>query len=113
MRDDRSVGARAMPVPACTDALILSYRYEGILMIQNRLRVYCCPDAEGTTTILPAAQTQTPTVTVPAAEVFEALADAIQYGRAWLNDFADDEVTLSRDLHEVILAYQQFRRPSA
>jgi hypothetical protein len=39
--------------------------------------------------------------------------DAVHSGRTWLSDFEDDEVTLSTDLYEVILAYQHFRRPSA
>jgi hypothetical protein len=30
-----------------------------------------------------------------------------------LDDFRDDEITISSDLYEVILAYQHFRRPSA
>ena len=28
-------------------------------------------------------------------------------------DFTDDEITISSDLYEVILAYQHYRRPSA
>lgn len=84
-------------------------------MIENRLRVYCGPDSDTSETVLSAAKNgNNPlTTTVPAGEVFEALSDAIQYGRTWLNDFADDEVTISNDLYEVIQAYQQFRRPSA
>lgn len=84
-------------------------------MIENRLRVYCGPDSDTSETVLSAAKnSDNPlTTTVSAGEVFEALADAIQYGRTWLNDFADDEVTISNDLYEVIQAYQQFRRPSA
>jgi hypothetical protein len=30
-----------------------------------------------------------------------------------LADFADDEITVSMDLYEVLLAYQHYRRPSA
>jgi hypothetical protein len=33
--------------------------------------------------------------------------------RTWLRDFADDEITISTDLYEVLLAYQHYRRPSA
>lgn len=88
-------------------------------MIENRLRVYCGPDLETQTTVLSTSKLSSSdaqtaqTTTVPASEVFAALTDAIQYGRAWLNDFADDEITLSNDLYEVIQAYQHFRRPSA
>jgi hypothetical protein len=41
------------------------------------------------------------------------LADAVRSERTWLQDFENDEVTISTDLYEVILAYQHFRRPSA
>jgi hypothetical protein len=41
------------------------------------------------------------------------LADAINSQRTWLNDFEEDDVTISSDLYEVILAYQHFRRPVA
>jgi hypothetical protein len=33
--------------------------------------------------------------------------------RTWLRDFEDDQITISTDLYEVILAYQHYRRPSA
>ena len=82
-------------------------------MIENRLRVYYGPDSDATATVLSSKQNNTQTTTVPAGEVFAALADAVQYGRTWMNDFSDDEITLSNDLYEVIQAYQQFRRPSA
>lgn len=82
-------------------------------MINNRLRVYSGPDSEKSTTVLSSNVANSQTTTVPAGEVFEALADAVQFGRTWLNDFANDEITLSNDLYEVIQAYQTFRRPSA
>ena len=39
--------------------------------------------------------------------------EAVRSERTWLEDFEGDEVTLSGDLYEVILAYQHCRRPSA
>ena len=39
--------------------------------------------------------------------------DAACSKRTWLKDFEDDEITISRDLYEVILAYQHYQRPSA
>jgi len=33
--------------------------------------------------------------------------------RTWLSDFAHDEITITTDLYEVILAYQHHIRPSA
>ena len=52
-------------------------------------------------------------VTVPLAEILPLLRDAVQSQRTWLRDFEDDEITISMDLYEVILAYQYYRRPSA
>ena len=52
-------------------------------------------------------------VTVPLSEALPLLADAYNAQRTWLSDFEDDEITVSADLYEVLLAYQFFRRPSA
>ena len=51
-------------------------------------------------------------VTVPLGDVLPILADALRNRRAWVNDFLDDEVTLSSDLYEVLLAYEHYRRPA-
>jgi hypothetical protein len=75
------------------------------------LRVYYGPQeetAKGSTT-----ETPRETVTVPLMEVMPLLADAVQSQRTWLRDFADDELTISMDLYEVLLAYKHYRRPSA
>ncbi|MBI3837005.1 MAG: hypothetical protein HY288_03620 [Planctomycetia bacterium] len=53
------------------------------------------------------------TVSIPLGEIFPLLADAVRSERTWLKDFEDDQITISTDLYEVILAYQHFRRPSA
>jgi hypothetical protein len=52
-------------------------------------------------------------VTVPLKDVLETLAEAVYRNRGWIQDFADDEITISTDLFEVILAYQHYHRPSA
>ncbi len=54
-----------------------------------------------------------PCVTAPLTEVLPLLADAVSSQRTWLADFDDDEITISADLYEVLLAYQFYRRPSA
>ncbi|MAT72940.1 MAG: hypothetical protein CMJ58_25950 [Planctomycetaceae bacterium] len=54
-----------------------------------------------------------PKVTVPLGEVLPLLADAANSKRTWLEDFENDEVTITTDLYEVLLAYQYYRRPSA
>jgi hypothetical protein len=79
-------------------------------MKASHLRVYYGPQEESNVGV---AQPQRETVTVPLMEIMPLLADAVQSQRTWLRDFADDEVTISMDLYEVILAYQHYRRPSA
>lgn len=77
----------------------------------GRLRVYFGPedDSAPPATTLPPPQT----VTLPLSEVVPILMAAVREDRGWLNDFAEDEITLSTDLYEVLLAYQHYRRPSA
>ncbi|HVX13427.1 MAG TPA: hypothetical protein VHC22_19745 [Pirellulales bacterium] len=78
-------------------------------MARCRLRVYYGPESTAT------AEAEVPENTVRArvGEIFPLLADAVRSERTWLRDFADDEITISTDLYEVILAYQHCRRPSA
>lgn len=84
-------------------------------MTHPRLRVYfgpqdTCQDNGGSeVATLPMRET----VTLPLGEVLPILVDAIGQRRSWVEDFHDDDVTISRDLHEILLAYSQFRRPSA
>jgi hypothetical protein len=81
-------------------------------MVQPQLRVYYGPEEDAANSY--SSQVAYPeTVTVPLREVFGWLLDAVRSGRNWLHDFEDDEVTISADLYEVILAYQHYRRPSA
>ena len=81
-------------------------------MRTTSLRVYYGPPDDAAS---PSPQASTPreTITVPLGEIAPLLADAVQSERTWLGDFEEDEVTISTDLYEVILAYQHFRRPSA
>lgn len=48
-------------------------------------------------------------VSVRLRDVTRALQDAARWNRSWLNDFADDEVRISSDLYEVLLAYSRLR----
>ncbi len=82
-------------------------------MAAPRLRVYYGPEHEPQIRALPATPPMRPSVTVPLGEVVSVLADAVKNRRAWIQDFEDDEITISSDLYEVLLAYQHFRRPSA
>ncbi len=80
-------------------------------MNANHLRIYCGPQGESGG--VAEAEHHPNSVTVPLTEVMPLLADAVQSERTWLRDFADDEITISMDLYEVLLAYQHYRRPSA
>ena len=80
-------------------------------MKASHLRVYYGPQDESTNVSV--VESKHETVTVPLTEIMPLLADAVQSQRTWLRDFADDEVTISMDLYEVLLAYQHYRRPSA
>lgn len=79
-------------------------------MPASRLRVFFGPEED-----TPLSLAETPAgerpgrVTVPVAEVFPALAEALASRRSWVHDFADDEVTISTDLYEVLLAFQHYR----
>ncbi len=78
----------------------------------RRFKVYYGPDSEIATSA--AKHHASPqTVSVPLAEVLPLLADAVNSRRTWLRDFSNDEITISADLYEVILAYQHHIRPSA
>ena len=76
--------------------------------MNSHLKIYRGP-AEGATPV----QGDEQTVTVSVGEALPLIADAIASERTWLTDFEHDDITISRDLYEVLSAYQYFRRPSA
>jgi hypothetical protein len=80
--------------------------------MQSRLRVYYGPTSESRVNTAKSHK-RAETVTVPLGEILPMLADAVGSNRTWLRDFTGDNVTISSDLYEVILAYQHYRRPSA
>ena len=78
---------------------------------KRRFKVYYGPESE-----VSAAQTThsaPQTVTIALNEVLPLLADAVNSRRTWLRDFSHDDITISADLYEVILAYQHHIRPGA
>jgi hypothetical protein len=81
--------------------------------MQSRLRVYYGPPSEAPVNTVSRGHGKKDVVTVPLGEILPMLADAVASDRTWLRDFNSDEVTISSDLYEVILAYQHYRRPSA
>jgi len=52
-------------------------------------------------------------VRVKLGDVFPLLIDAVGRDRAWLRDFADDEISVSPDLHDVMQAYRSFIKDAA
>ena len=82
-------------------------------MSASSLRVYNGPDEGAGCGFVPETIPLRDTVTLPLGEVLPLLMDAVKNRRQWVGDFFDDDITISSDLYEVLLAYQHFRRPSA
>jgi hypothetical protein len=80
-------------------------------MARSNLRIYRGP--EQTATVRTASKSNGNNVTVNVGEVLPLLADAVNSQRTWLGDFENDEITISSDLYEVLLAYQYYRHPAA
>ena len=81
-------------------------------MARSQLRVYYGPE-DDTCQTLAAPTFGKSCVTLPAADVLPLLADAVRSERTWLHDFDGDEITISSDLNDVLIAYQHFQRPGA
>ncbi len=80
-------------------------------MAIRSLRVYTEPDVETMAcATLPMRDTG---VRISLGEVLPLLADAVASDRTWLKDFADEDITVSSDLYDVLQAYRHFRRPGA
>jgi hypothetical protein len=73
--------------------------------MRNRLRLYTGEEQNVAT--LPAEE-----MTVKLGDICQILADAVRTKRAWVSDFADEEIQISPDLYEVLSAYWRMR-PSA
>ena len=82
-------------------------------MSRSQLRIYTGPAEDSPAVKITQTENTREMVNVPLADVLPLLADAVRSERTWLADFADDEITVSMDLYEVLLAYQHYRRPSA
>lgn len=78
-------------------------------MPRTNLRIYYGPEEEAPA---PASQVSS-VVNVKLGEILPLLVDAVRSQRTWLKDFQDEEISISLDLYEVLLAYQYYRRPSA
>lgn len=81
-------------------------------MAQANLRIYRGPHEQ--TAVARAASKNPPaTVDVTLCDILPLLVDAVASRRTWLSDFEHDDVTISADLYEVLMAYQYYRYPAA
>ena len=82
-------------------------------MALRKLRIYTGPETISQAATRLAEPADSNRVRVTLGEILPLLADAVESNRTWLSDFADDEVTISSDLNDVLQAYRHFRRPGA
>lgn len=78
-------------------------------MAPSQLRIYHGPEEQLADSHLSVKPSVRPCVSVAMSDVLPVLADAVSSRRAWLDDFENDEITISADLYEVVMAYQSFR----
>lgn len=79
-------------------------------MARPQLRVYFSPEESQESVLATSSQPFRHPVTVPLGEVLPLLVEAVQTRRLWVQDFADEPITLSPDLYEVLMAYQEVRQ---
>jgi hypothetical protein len=79
-------------------------------MANPQLRVYLGPTNSSEPEIASPSEPVRHEMTVALGDILPLLADAVQMQRAWLQDFENDSVTLSADLYEVLMAYQELRQ---
>ena len=82
-------------------------------MNSPQLRIYHGPSEDLGGIKVTSVPARRQNVTLPLTDVLPLIGDAVRSERTWLRDFEDDEITISMDLYEVLLAYQHYRRPSA
>ena len=70
-------------------------------MMRHRLRLFT-----GDETATPVVEQP---VSVRLADISRALLDAARRNRAWLDDFADEEIQVSPDLYEILATYVRMR----
>lgn len=73
--------------------------------MRTKLRLFTGDDA-------PSLAVAEPDVPIQLGELTRILSDAITWDRTWLKDLSDDEIMISPDLYEILLAYSDMR-PSA
>jgi hypothetical protein len=109
-KDTRAPDVRAVAAAELSWPLLHGQTGKDAPMARAQLKVYHGPESRSG---LSSERLPESSVRLTLGEVLPLLADAVNSQRTWLRDFKDDEITISNDLHEVILAYQYCRRPSA
>ena len=56
---------------------------------------------------------QAPTINIPLGDLLPLLVFAKRNNYLWLQDFLDDEITITPDLYDVLRSFSEARRPSA
>lgn len=60
-----------------------------------------------------AQERQDPSVRVSLGDLLPLLSQARKNNYVWLEDFLDDEVSITPDLYEILRAFSYYQRPSA
>lgn len=82
-------------------------------MVRSALKVYHGPESEFDEADILRHPAAVETVSVSLREILPVLVEAMNSRRGWINDFADDEISISTDLYEIIAAYNHYRKPVA
>lgn len=70
--------------------------------MRHRLRLYTGDDVS----VLPMKPQQ---LSIRLGDISRALSEASRRDRTWLQDFEDDEISVSADLYEILTAYVEMR----
>ncbi len=82
-------------------------------MAIRKLRIYTGPETLAPATSVLHESTDSNRVRVTLGDILPLLVDAAESDRTWLSDFAEDEISITSDLHDVLQAYRSFRKPVA
>lgn len=70
-------------------------------------------ESKPASTAQPKSAKETTMLPVAVRDLVPLLVDAFQTDRTWLKDFGRENIHVSADLYEILLAYQQLRRYDA
>lgn len=76
---------------------------------KNKLRIYFGPH-DSPPTATPGTDGGPGAVEVSLQDLLDTFQDAIKKNRTWVDDFRKEKVVVSKDLHEIMTAYQHLKR---